>query len=284
MCRVDHDQIHARVHQRLGTLIARIAHRGGCRHAQAAQLVLASLRVQHGLLKVFQRQQSGELAILDNKQFLNAARLHQRFGLGQVGRRFEHREIVRRHHRMHRRFVVGGEAHVAVGHDADHAATLAHHWKARDFVAGLQLFGVGQRLILGQCHRIIHDPAFEPFDAAHLLLLLFNVEIAVDHPNAARLRHGYRHPRLGHRVHGGGQKRDVHRHRSGHEGPRVGGAWHDAGGARNKQNIVKCEGLANLHEGLLAGGLVWQFAISRNLRMRKGGFCGLAGLHHQRRV
>jgi hypothetical protein len=60
---VDHDQVDARIDQRLGAFEARIAHGRGRRHAQAAQLILAGRRVQHRLLGVLQRQQPGQLAL-----------------------------------------------------------------------------------------------------------------------------------------------------------------------------------------------------------------------------
>jgi hypothetical protein len=47
----------------------------------------------------------------------------------------------------HRRAVVGGEAHVAVGDDADDAAPLVDHRKAGDVVALCQRLGVGERLV-----------------------------------------------------------------------------------------------------------------------------------------
>ena len=73
----------------------------------------------------------------------------------------------------------------------------------------LQSMGVAQCLIGRQRHRVIDDPAFEPFDAANLARLFANVQVAVDHSHPTSLRHADGHLRLCHCVHGGRQKRDV---------------------------------------------------------------------------
>ena len=59
------------------------------------------------------------------------------------------------------------------------------------------------------------------FTCAHLGGLRVGVEVAVDHADAAGLRHGDGEPRLGHRVHGGGQDRDMQRRSSGSRGMRT---------------------------------------------------------------
>ena len=114
---------------------------------------------------------------------------------------------------LHRRRVVAGEAHVAVGDDPEHHAPLVHHRKAGDPVALLQRLGVLQRLVGPQRHRRIDHARDEALHPLHLRRLRLDVEVAVDHPDAARLRHGDRHARLGHRVHRGADQRDVQRDR-----------------------------------------------------------------------
>ena len=86
-------------------------------------------------------------------------------------------------------WVVLGEAHVAVGDDPDDAAVLTDHRKARDLVALLQFLGVGESLVGAQRDRVVDDAGLEPLDPAHLRRLLLDVEVAMDHPDSARLRH-----------------------------------------------------------------------------------------------
>ena len=68
--------------------------------------------------------------------------------------------------------------------------------------------------------RVHHHAGFELLHLRHLGGLRFGVEVAVDHADAAGLRHGDGEPRLGHRIHGGGQDRDMQADRAGHAGAR----------------------------------------------------------------
>ena len=57
--------------------------------------------------------------------------------------------------------------------------------------------------------RVHHHAGLEFLDLPHLRGLLVRLEVAVDDADAAGLRHGDRHVRFGHRVHGRGDDRDV---------------------------------------------------------------------------
>ena len=52
--------------------------------------------------------------------------------------------------------------------------------------------------------RIDHHPRLEPLDLSDMVGLCRRIEILVNHPEAARLRHRDRKFRFGHRVHGRG--------------------------------------------------------------------------------
>jgi hypothetical protein len=52
---------------------------------------------------------------------------------------------------------------------------------------------------------------FEPLHPPHLIGLDFRLEVAVDHPDAAGLRHGDRHVGLGHGIHRRGDDGDIER-------------------------------------------------------------------------
>ena len=60
--------------------------------------------------------------------------------------------------------------------------------------------------------------------------MLFDRQVLVDDPDAAGLGHGDGHARLGHRVHGRGQKWDVEPDGLCHLRPRIGGGGKHAGG------------------------------------------------------
>jgi hypothetical protein len=123
MSGVDHDQVAARIDQRLGPFEPRIAHGRRRRHAQAAQFILAGRRVQHRLLGILERQKPGELAIgIGDQKLLDPPRLHQADRLAAVRRFTQDGEVLTGHHHAHGRVVGLGEAHVAVGDDPEDAA------------------------------------------------------------------------------------------------------------------------------------------------------------------
>ena len=86
---------------------------------------------------------------------------------------------------------------------------MIHHRKAGDLIAVHQHFGIRQGLIRGQRHRGIDHTGFKPLHPADLAGLRQHIKVAVNHTDAARLRHGNRHPRLGHRIHRRGQNRNI---------------------------------------------------------------------------
>ena len=70
---------------------------------------------------------------------------------------------------------------------------------------------VGERRVGMDGDRVHHHAGFEFLHLAHLRGLHVGLEIAVDDADAAGLRHGDRHVRFGHRVHGRGDDRDIER-------------------------------------------------------------------------
>ena len=61
----------------------------------------------------------------------------------------------------------------------------------------------------GDLDRILNQPLDVVFHTADLLELLALRHVVMDQPQAAVERHGDRHPGLGHRVHVGGNNRDI---------------------------------------------------------------------------
>ena len=170
-------------------------------------------------------------------------------------------QLVLGHQLGHRLARIGGEAHVAVGEDADQlAGALAvgafHHRHAGDAMALHQRQRVGQRRVGRDGDRVHHHAAFEALHPAHLLGLFLDGEVLVDHAHAAGLGHGDGETGFGHGVHGGGDQRNAQLDRLGQAGAGIDLAGKDFGGAGHQQDIVEGQGFA---DGLVGHG--WRGSI-----------------------
>ena len=110
--------------------------------------------------------------------------------------------------------LVGGKAHVAVGENADElagapVAAALDHRNAGDVMLLHQRQRIGERRAGMNGHRIHDHARFEFLHLPHLRGLHRRFQIAVNDANAAGLRHGDRHMRLGDRVHGRRHDRDI---------------------------------------------------------------------------
>ena len=115
----------------------------------------------------------------------------------------------RRHDLGHPAAVVGLEADVAVGDDAEQDAVGAGHRHAGDPVAAAQPVDVGDGGVRPAGHRVGDHARLGPLDHVHLLRLLLDGQVAVQHADAALAGHGDRHPGLGDGVHGRRHQRDA---------------------------------------------------------------------------
>ena len=159
-------------------------------------------------------------------------------------------ELVLRHQLAHRLAHVGGEAHVAVGENADElAGALAvrafDHRNAGDAIALHQRQRIGERRVGRDGHRVHHHAAFEFLHPADLLGLLLDGEVPVDHAHAAGLRHGDGEAGFGHRVHGGGDQRNAEFDGLGEAGSGIDLAGQDFGGGGHQQHIVEGQRFAD---------------------------------------
>ena len=108
------------------------------------------------------------------------------------------------------RLVHVGEAHIAIGEDADELAALAvDNREAGNLARFLDQDDFADGLIGMDGDRIDHHAALELLDHLHLVGLLGRGHVAVNDAHAAGLRHGDGEARLGHRIHGGGDERDI---------------------------------------------------------------------------
>ena len=120
---VDDEQVDAGVDQPLGPLEAVVADAGGGGDAQAALRVLGGIRVELRLLDVLDGDQADAIAVVvDDQQLFDAALVQQALGFVLVDVLLDRDQVVPGHQFVDLLAGIGGEAHVAVGQDADEPA------------------------------------------------------------------------------------------------------------------------------------------------------------------
>ena len=231
--------------------IALVADRGGGGDAQPPLLVLAGVRIGDRLLDVLHGDQA-DAAILrvDHQQLLDAVLVQQPLGLVLADAFADGDQAVLGHQFGHALPQIGGEAHVAVGQDADELAGCALPLPPPSTTGTPEMLfsfisaSASASVALGMDgERIDHHAGFELLDLAHLGGLLVRLEVAVQDADAAGLRHGDRHLVFGHRIHGRGDDRQIERDRAGDAGADIDLRRQHVGQAGLEQHVVEGERL-----------------------------------------
>ncbi len=133
---IDHDQIGAGIDQALGARESGIADAGRRRDPEAPLLVLAGIGVGLSLLDVLDRDQpDAAIVVVDDEQLLDAMLVQQPLRLIEPDILPDGDELLLGHQLVHRLVRIGGEAHVAIGENADEspfAAAIAAGLDHRD--------------------------------------------------------------------------------------------------------------------------------------------------------
>ncbi len=242
---IDHEHVHAGLHQGGGTVvgIAQETDAGG--NAQTALLVLGGIRVLLGLDEVLHGDQTGQVAFgVDQRQLFDLVLGQQVVGvlLGDVGRTGN--QMLAGHHVGDLEVIVilgSDEAHVAVGDDADELVVLIDDRQAGDMETAAQLVEIGQRHIRAHGERIVDHTGFGTLDDIDLSGLIVDGEVAVQHADAAVTSHGNGHVGLGDGIHGGGNGRNLHRDVTGQMSGGVHLGRNDIRLVRQQQHIIISE-------------------------------------------
>ena len=165
--------------------------------------VLHRIRVRLRLVHVLDGDQADAApGLVGHHQLLDPVAVQQvpRLVRGDVGGRGD--QVVPRHQLIDPRTRVVGEAHVAVGDDADQPARAAlDHRDAADAVLFLDGADIGQGLVGVDGDGVHHHAGFELLHPADLGGLFLRRHVLVDDADAAGLGHGDGHRALGHGVH-----------------------------------------------------------------------------------
>jgi hypothetical protein len=237
---VDHQHVDAGVDQRARTAqeVATRSHRR--RHAQAPVPVLVGRRVLPPLVDVLDRDQPAQRArVVDHRQLLDAMTAHDCLRLIQRrAGRGGHQPLAR--HRVAQRAVERAlELQVAVRDDADDPPVAVDHGHPRDPEALHQRHRLAQRGVGGERDRVEDHPALGALHAVDLRRLAVDRHVLVQHPDAARARHGDRHLALGDGVHRRRHQRDVERDAAREARRGVDVLRVDLGVPRREQDVVE---------------------------------------------
>ena len=240
--RIDHNHVHTSFHQSLHALFCVRARADRRTHAQTAFFVFVRIGKLGVFNDVFYRNQAFELVFLVQHQHaLDFVFVHHfaRFlntGADRNGNQF----FARRHDGGHGQIQTRFKTQIAVGHDADNLAVL-HHRQPRHFAFALRTLRqqFANEFVGRHGHGVFHNAAFVAFHLAHCQSLLLGRHIFVDDADAAFLRHGNRQTRLGNRVHGSGQQRQVQCDFLGERSFERDIAGENLGMSRDEQNVVE---------------------------------------------
>ena len=156
-------------------------------------------------------------------------------------------EVLGRHQFADRLPGVLREADVSVGEYAAEPPRGVGHRNPADAVGGHDRLRLAERSVGQNGDRIDHHAALVTLDRAHRGGLLIHLHIAVEHPDAAQLRHRDRHVRLGHGVHRGADHRDIEADRAGEPGGGVRHRRQDRALGRTQQHIVEGQAEGDVH-------------------------------------
>jgi hypothetical protein len=213
---IDDEDVHAGLGQGGGALpgVAPVA--DGRANDEASARVLRGVGVLLGLDEVLDGDEAGQVVVLvDDGQLFDAVFGQQVLGVFAGDADLADDEAVTRGHAVaHAQggpFVLGDEAQVAIGDDADEGAVLVHNGQTGDTVVATEAVEFVDGGVGADGDRVFDHAGFAALDLADLRGLFLDGEVAVEDADAALAGHGDGHARLGDGVHGGGQERDAQR-------------------------------------------------------------------------
>ena len=240
---VDDEHVDVGLHER-GRAVQRVladAHRRA--HAQAAQCVLAGVRVLDELLDVLDGDEALQPVVrVDDHQLLDLVMVEHLTRLIERGPNRHRDEVLARHDVRDRPIDPRLEPQVAVRQDAHQPAFLAAVLGDRHAADAVFLHQI-ERLVDPVPRRErdrIHDhAALRALHLVHFGGLFLDAEVLVDDAHAAVLGHRNGQPALRHRVHGGAENGNVQPDSRGELGADVHLARQHRGVPRHHQDIVE---------------------------------------------
>ena len=256
MRRVDADDVHARLHQRRGALLAVGTNADRRTDTQAPAVVTASVRELAELLDVLDRDEAEQPArVVDHEQLLDPVLVQDVLRLVERHARARRHQISTGHDLAHRPIEMTLEAQVAVRQDSDQPASPGDR-HAGDARSTHDLECRRDGLVRVDRERVGHHAALELLHPGDLGRLALDRQVLVDEADAARLRHRDGRLRLRDRVHRRTHQRDVERDPPREPARHVGRSRQHVGGRWHQEDVVEGQALGQpvqLHQDLPAG-------------------------------
>ena len=243
--RIDHDQVHLRVPQRVDPLkhILRHAHRRAAK--QAAVFILGAVGILGGLLDILDGNQAPEHPVpVHDRKLLDA--VSRQDGLRFLQRRSDRRrdQVVFGHHLADRLGVIRFKPQIPVGQNADQLS-FPGNGNAADAVPAHQLLRVADQVLRAEEKRIGNHAVLAALYLIHLGRLLLNGHVLMDDPQTAFPRHGNRHTAVRHGIHGGAHHRNIQSDVLRQLDGKIHIPWQHFTPGRDQQHVVKGQSLSD---------------------------------------
>ena len=148
--------------------------------------------------------------LVHHEQFFHAVFVQDQLSLFERGAHGHRDQILTGHHVAHGNLGARFKAQIAIGEDA-HQPLALRDGHAGDAIAAHDFERVADGLFRADGHGIDNHAALRTLHLVDFASLVGDGEVAVHDADAALLRHGDGHARLGDRIHSRGKERGVER-------------------------------------------------------------------------
>ena len=141
--------------------------------------------------------------LVHDRKFLHLVPSYQGSGFRQAYSGRCRNQVLGSHHLGDRKFHIVLETQVPVRDNPYKMHVFIHHWNPADVMLGHHSQGVAYSSVRPDGEWIVDHAVFGTFHPLHLLHLLLDGHVLVNHAYTTRTCHGYGQFRLGHSIHGG---------------------------------------------------------------------------------
>ena len=253
---VNHHDIHALVDQQIHTLFQVSAHAHRRAHQQAALGVFGGIGKIARLLDILDRDQALDApGIIHQGQLFDLVLLQDALGLVQGDAYPGGHQVLMRHELADRQLIIARlhKAYVTVGQDAHQAVAFINNGYAADMEGGHDLLCFAQPGVWPQRVRLNDHARLRALHLIHLGGLLLGRHVAVNDAQPALACQGNCQARLGHRIHGCREQRDVQTNARRKLDADIGLVGQHLGVAGHDQHIVKGQRFEGVEKFLIHG-------------------------------